>query len=299
MISNLVGWSSELIPRGFAFTHPEGANVATVHYAERVHPLRRLGALVEGILAATPGFEIRAIGEPERLLTLDGEHAAAITVLGTQRGATARRDLGFVFGDDVFSSISGLCLRPALDVELGRIVRDLVRSDVHAFGLRRRRFEYSPPQGWQPLGQRLAVQWFPPDYPANTTWLMVYPANPVTLIESAVTDAATIERALAYLEECGFLIEDKRPPEPLLAASGLRGTGQQVLAKRADGKSIHHEVAILRDQRYAYVVELWSQASARWPEHRAVLRTLVHGIRPVPASSRHEAALNAVSHWLD
>ncbi len=300
MIPTLAGWAAELLPRGVVFTHPDGPDVARVFYAERVRPLRRLGPLVRGIVATTPGFVATAWGAPERLVTADGEHAAAITVIGTQHGRPAQRDFGFVFGDDFFSSIGGLCLRPGIEDELGAVVRDLTRRDVHALGVRRRRFEYAAPGGWQPLAQRLAVQWLPPGYPANQSWLVVYPANPIAIVDAAATPLTVIDNAFAYLDEIGYAVEAKGELEEFVVTTGLRGHRQRVRARRREGAGVLVlEVAILCDARYAYVVEFWCHDPVRWAEQHAAFESVVASIVPVPVPMRLAGSGQAFTHWMD
>jgi hypothetical protein len=281
----------EVRARGLAFTHADGPEAARLWYRERARPLRRLGALVREILAATPRFSVESIGAPERLVTCDGEHAALVTVCGTEAGAPAQRDLGFVFADDFFSSVGSLCLVDRLRADVTALVRELVLRDVHALGVRRRRFEYPPPDGWQPIARGLATEWFPPDYPANHTAVVAYPANPIELVHDVTLDkvaAATVER-----------IDERCEPQPVASASGLLGEAQVLRATDARGRALARETVLLRDSRYIYAVELTSYDVVRWEAHRAVLAALVRGIQPVPGPTAVAAAAGIMSHWLD
>jgi hypothetical protein len=293
MIPAPVGWGAEILQHGMAFTHPEGREVASIFYRERARPLQRVGTLVRHILSHLTGFKAETIGPPERLVTFDGEHAALVSVTGTEGGNPAQRDFGFVFGDDFFSSVGGLCYRADLRAEIKDLVRDLVMRDVHGLGVRRRRFEYEPPRGWQPLARGLATEWLPPDYPRNSTTIMVYPANP-----SGITEAVTLEQAVAFLVERGHVIEQKDAPVAVTTASGLAGMAQTVRARPAQGPSRLLETVLLADVRYTYALELTSHDPARWGSHRELLARLVHSIAPVPAPSRRLAAAGVMSHWL-
>ena len=132
MIPAVRGWATEALPHGILMTHPGGKQVATIAYRERARPLLPVGPLLHNVLARTPRWVTERVGPVERLVTHDGEHGALVTVTGTQDGAPAHRDFGFVFGDDFFSSVGGLCLLKGLRLELtavcgknGRLMRRL------------------------------------------------------------------------------------------------------------------------------------------------------------------------------
>jgi hypothetical protein len=190
MIPLVPGWSTEALPHGVFMTHPEGKAVATIAYRERARPLLRLGAMVRSILARTPGWAATKVASHERLETIEGEHAALVTLAGTQDGVPAQRDLGFTFGDDFVSSVGGLCFREAAFRDQTTLVRELTRYDSHVLGIRRRRFEYDPPAGWQPVslpGQ--AVDWLAPEYPRQRVSLTVHAASPHALVDNTSLDA--------------------------------------------------------------------------------------------------------------
>jgi len=294
VIPSLVGWSMELLPRGLAMTHPDGAATGTILYRERAQPLRRLGVLLHEVLATLPRFEVDHIGAPERVMTYDGEYGALVTVRGTQAGRPAQRDFGFVFGDDFFSSVGGLCLVDDLRPSFTDIVRELVRQDVHALGLRRRRFEYQPPPGWQPVPRGMATEWLPPDYPRNLTWLMAYAANPKNLVPGVSLAASVV-----YLEQLGHRIEDRSPPEDV-AVGSLTGQRQVIRTAPRDGKPpLVREVVLLEDQRYVYAFELSSYSPPHHDAARAALDGVLATVRPLPAPSPIEAAASTLAHWVD
>jgi hypothetical protein len=293
MIPMLTGWRTEILPRGAAFTHPEGQEVGAIFYRERVQPLLRAGAILRGILGQLPGFVAEETGRSERLVTHDGEHGVLVTVTGTQHGLPAQRDFGFVFGDCFFSSVGGLCLRRELRAEFTALVRELCRRDVHALGVRRRRFWYAPPVGWQPLGHGLATEWLAPDYPRSHTTLMVYPANPIALL-GKVSLASTG----AALAESGHLIEEQGQPETVTSQLGLSGQRQELRGKTGAGATLLRDTVVLADGRYTYAIELTSGDPDGWSSSRALLTTLVESIEPVPPPTPMEAVAGLQAHWL-
>jgi hypothetical protein len=289
VIPPILGWRMDLLPNGAAFTHPDGSQVGTIHYRSRARPVQRIGGLVRHILAHTPGFTADSISAPERLLTLDGEHAGLVTVTGRQNDVPAQRDLGFVFADDWFSSVGGLCLADELRPRFTALVRELTTLDVHVLGVRRRRFEYQPPPGWQPLAHDLVTEWLPPDYPSNLTTLTVFAANPTDLVQTP-----TQEVIVAGLERAGYRVE-RSAQTTLTTDSGLPGTRHVVELTKA--RRVFRDMVQLRDDRYVYPLELNSADERRWPAHQDIFAQLVRSIRPVPPPSRKEMTAVLMSHW--
>ncbi len=295
MIPALVGWTTEALPQGVLMTHPAGKQVATIAYRDRARPLLRLGAILADILSRTPRWSTQGIGQPERLVTHDGEHAALVTVRGTQDGAPAQRDLGFVFGDDFFSSVGGLCFVAAAHAELTSLVRDLTRWNMHYLGVRRRRFEYDPPPGWQPVPlPGLAVEWLAPEFPRDRTNLTVHAASPHAIVEGTSFDAVE-----AYLEQMGHRLTMRKTLKPF-EVEGLQGAVEELHASPPEGGTSVRRVAMLRDKRYVYPLELFSaRPLASEHPHWRVFQTVLESVRPIPPPTRAEAIGGLVTHWLE
>lgn len=295
MIPTIAGWTTEAIPQGIVMLHPGGKQIATIAYRERVRPLRRLGAIVDEILRRAPHWKTETVGVAERLQTYDGEHAALITVLGSDAGRPAQRDLGVVFADDFYSSVGALCLAEAFRPEITSVVRELTRADTHALGVRRRRFEYGPPAGWQPLPMTgFAVQWLAPEFGRDGTKITVYAACPHQIVEGASFDA--IE---SYLGESGQALRSRKTIEQL-EVQGLTGSSEELRTTLGDGSPTTRRVILLRDARYLYPVEMVTSLDLPADhEHLQTLQRLVQSIRPVPPPTRGEAIGGLVHHWLD
>src|SRR5688572_24707992 len=120
---------------------PGGPARGGIRYLERARPLAPLRQLVRAQLD-DPVFTVTAVGPLERFATVEGEHAALVTVSGLLDGRPAQRDLGFVLLDDCYARAGGLCLVPDEFARFTELVRTLVRGDVHLAGERRRWFEY-------------------------------------------------------------------------------------------------------------------------------------------------------------
>jgi hypothetical protein len=288
------GWSVKYLADGLVLAHPDARDAARLWYRERVRPARRLGAILDEVLAASAGFVVGRVGPPERLVTLEGEHAALVTVSGTQDGAPAQRDVGVVFGDDFYAALGGLCLRPDLDGAMTQLVRDLIVRDQQVLGLRRRPFEYTPPPGWQPLARELAVEWHPPEFPNDRTVLKVHPAYP-----HAGGSMATTPQAIARMYgDHGIDVQEQQPPRAILNPAGLAGAAHALRVLPRNERVMQKEIVVLHDTRHRYVLELSSCVAERWAEHRATLHAVVDSVIPIGGAARGLEEGAVLDHWL-
>src|SRR6185295_441941 len=95
----------------------------------------------------------------------------------------------------------GTCRQPDQAEAFGAVVRELTLGDVHLLGVRRRRFVYTPPEGWHGLAQLFEATWYPTDYPLRDLSLTVTPAVPAIGglargLLAAIAGDASPERAL-------------------------------------------------------------------------------------------------------
>lgn len=292
MIPSPFGWRADLVRDGLVLVHPKGPKVGTIVYSDRLRPLARVGTLVRGVLSQTPGFELDSLGAVQRLTTHEGEHAAAITALGRQHGAPVQRDLGFVLGDDFYAQVSGLCFDEGARSQFSTLVRELTQQDSQALGVRRRRFEYTPPAGWQPIPHSLATEWLPPDYPANRSWIMAYAANPIALVPEA-----TLATSVQYLKHLGSELEERDPED--VRVGPLQGRRQVVLAKATGQPPMLREIVRLQDETFSYLLELSNYTPQTWTAMRNVFQALINSIKPVPGRDRFERGAEALSFFAE
>jgi hypothetical protein len=289
MIPIPTDWKLSFSAHALVFVHPDGKQVATLHYRERVQPLRRVGAILDEILARTPGFAVSRVDPPERLCTLEGEHAVLVTVAGVQDGVAAQRDVGIVFGDDFFAALVGLCLVPDHRDELTRLVRVLTRHDQQLLGVRRRRFEYTPPPGWQALARERLVEWYPPEFPRDPSGTKIHPAYP----RAAAADGATPALLSSAHRDRGLVVEEQPAPTPVSTRAGLGGQAH-VFHIAPD---VTKEIVVLDDARYRYILELSTRAPERWAAHHATLGEVVASVVPIPTSQRREIPPDMLAYW--
>ncbi len=171
MITPPPGWTAERADDGLLLCPPEGGERALLRYVERRRPIHR--ALELALAGPSPtGFVFAETSAPKRLVTAEGEHAALVVRTGTLAGRGYVCVYGYVFLDDYFSSLEGLCVP-----ELVAICEELVIGDVHLLGrVRRRRFNYAPPPGWSATSDVFEAKWLPPEAPANSAVIYVNPA---------------------------------------------------------------------------------------------------------------------------
>jgi hypothetical protein len=278
MIDPPAGWSLIVEAGMLELVHPGGRGVAVIEYRERVRPLERLGALVRRLVGREPPWSRAEIPtQAERLLTVEGEHAALVTL--RLPAASMQRDLGFVFGDDFFALADAKCLDPDVFAEVTAVVRGLVRNDRHMLGTRRRRFDYEPPAAWQPLVEGFMTEWFPPGYPQDSAYMTVYPASPVHLPPRAV-----FATSLGLFSRAGLRVRELEEPRPIRADAGLEGERFRVVCERPAPEAIEITKigVVLQDQRYSYTIEVSARSAAHLDAHAGEIDRVIASVKPVP-----------------
>jgi len=286
MIALPPGWHVAHSLDALELVHPEGQDVAAIEYRECVRPLARAGDWVRRALARMPAFSWSELPDTvERLVTVEGEYAALATVAGT----SAQADIGVVFGDDYYAQVSALCFRGDEFANMTALVRRLVTGDSHALGVRRRRFEYSPPVGWQPLVRRYITEWLPPGFPNDSLHLTAYPATPKRL-----------ERAELAKLLLGRAVVDSERTAPLALPSGLTGDSFEAHYRR-DGERYARLAAIFDDDRYTYALEAIAGGDAPLAAHRDELDRVFASVQPIPPEQDAETApyIAWLAHWAD
>ena len=272
MITPPDGWTVERTEDGILLAPPEGPDHAILHYAEHRRPIRRAIDLVRAARvppAFVPDGEPTA---PQRLVTIEGEHAALVTRAGGLEGTPAVLVYGYVFLDEHYAALEGIAL--ADHERTIAVARDLVIGDVHLLGrTRRRRYVYEPPPDWLGTGDVFVARWYPQDYPNNPARVLVNPALPYTPgLERGILDRLLTTATAA------------EPPVKLTTRTGLDGEHH---ALRVNGVDAH--LFLLHDEDFLYSV----RADAAFDVGRA----LVESIEPIPRTDRPPA--ETLSYWVD
>lgn len=295
MIPVVRGWHRVDDAGGVKLFHPDGPEAGAIRYRETVRPLARMSTIVEELTARGPAIAGFAWSAIERGLTDEGEHTALVVGRGLLEGRAILRLCGAVFGDDSYSLLTAVSLVQEVWDQVESTVRFLLEKDAHGRGLRRRRFVYRPPAGWQGLARGFTTEWQPPGFPGDATLIQVLPAHPVAdppravLLQSLADDTAEGLEILAVDDE-----------QEVCTAAGLRGSAWLVRLKLADGAALRRLLVALRDPRHLYAV----RAETTREEIGDLLETveaLVESIEPVPAGGMASVRLGTAlaAQWAD
>jgi hypothetical protein len=283
------GWKLEHLPEAIVLTHPRGKDAARIHYRERAGRPQRIGLLAREIVSAWPNMFVSSFGPIERLVTNEGEVAALVATSGTLGNRPVQLELGFVLADDFFNSSMATIFDPSLAAEVRAELREIVQQDNLSLGIRRRRFQYQPPAGWQPVRRSLAVEWIPPGFPAHQSSVVIYPANPIS-----VAGRATFGGAHTYLESFGWNVVSVSPVENGTSARGVTYEQQDVVFQRPNQPVRKTRFVVLSDLLYQYPLELRMVTTDNPDGDRDILKVVVDSIVPFsPMVS------SAIQHWID
>jgi hypothetical protein len=296
MLAPLSGWTRQLRGGSTLLVPPDGPETGHLRYRERVRPLRGVRELVREAMTAFPAFEG---GEPqvEPLVTLEGEYAAIARVEGTLEGKPAQRDFGFVFGDDFYTRLLGLCVKPERFAAFSDAVRRLTLADSQLLGIRRRRYLYEPPprDHWQGIARVFQTDWIPLDFPRNGSVITVFPANPVP-----ASPAQVAENLFAEDKALGFRVDRQEGPETLQTQFGLFGGKWELEGQHLGRPVTLRQLVVLQDRRYLYSLLLDSATPDTRDAAIATFDKLVRSVRPLPEATslvpRDESG--AMAHWL-
>ena len=300
-----------MIPIPAGWTAHFGANVTTLYppdkggrfrYFERLRPARSLRSVVTWVLAGDPLFRVGATREPARLVTAEGEYAALVVIEGTREGSPARRIVGAVFVEDFVAVLDVIALVPARFAFFERQARELLLRASFGLGARRRYFFYMPPPGWQALPAGAVASWYPPDFPANRSTLVVLPATPTTVTPGELGEL--LRRELAS----GLDGTDAQAaPEAIRTSGGVAGVLVRVAGTRAAGdrEPMFREAAAFVVPPHLYLFRLESSVPARAVELDALLRAVAGSFKPLPDSDERRLGdafahvESSLGYWVD
>jgi hypothetical protein len=287
------GWTVHHGARELLLVHPAGLDVAAIRYRDRLRPLAPVGELVAR--AVISPFETSRVRPTRRVITHEGEYAALVTIEGTAGDAPAQYDLGFVFHDDHYTQIAALTADASRFEDMTRIVHDLLHDEVFLFGVRPRRALYAPPDGWMGIARGMLTEWYAPDFPRDRALITVWPAMPRQQLPDDWWHDASRPRH-------GVTRATPPPAEalPIDSAHGLAGEALRVCGGD-DTSRIERELAVLQDDRYAYLCRLETIApahsNAAATAHRSTFAALIRSIEPIPHPRPDARLVTALEHW--
>ncbi len=272
-----------LVPEGWRRISGVGSDTFTspdrslwVQHRLRQTPLRRFADVVETTLAAIPEWTTRELSIRVRTVTLEGEHAHAIHAHGTWLGSPAERVVGMVVGDDTYETVDtiGVGAHAFADLALG-----FTRSVVLNLGIRPRRYYYARIPGWQGHVTGLVTHFFPPEFPARPTTLVVYPATPTREDPQGVYDALVRTQTAT-----GMQLVSSAPPAPVTTDVGLTGWRWSFActsSSERDAPLVHRELVVLASPPFTYTLQL-DQFRDPDDDARKQFLILVNTAEPVP-----------------
>jgi hypothetical protein len=288
VIPALPNWSWLFVDGEVLLAPPEGPRAGMIRYRERCRPLLRAARLAA--LDVDPDFTPARTSAPERRVTDEGEYAALIVQDGHADGAPAQRLLGYVFGDDYYARLAATVRAVEQAPRFRDVVEALLAADAHALGVRRRRFIYRGPEGWQ--GRNLDTfhaAWFSPEA-SDSSRMTIFPAQPL----AAGAGLAGLE-VLAHEPTRDFAPDMQMGP--FRARRGALSKTRYEVTGSSGGHPRARDVLLLQDQRYVYplVVDSPPSFAAR---NRALLEEVAATVEPLPTPGGGGALGQAVDHWM-
>jgi hypothetical protein len=294
---DFTGWSRKWMADGFMLFPPQGRGVGGLRVQDRLRPVRTVRSLVDQAVREGGAFiSDITIGPLKRIATMEGEYGALITLGGRRKadGVPVERTLGLVYAEDFYSRVDGIMQLEAEFESFRARVATITRNLSLGLGaLRRRRFIYRPPEGWQGIGRTFRSDWIPRDYPRDHAMIQVFHAKPFA---DAPKPQIAFERMMREDLGYGLEVEPHEPAEPLTNAHGLVGELTSIAGRYSGGPRLHFDLAVLADPRFLYILRL-ETADGGLEEHRKVFRQVVDSVRPLPGPIEvHDTA--ASTHWV-
>lgn len=300
MIRRPAGWTCEVMACRTVLSH----RVGTLIYRERVTPLARLGDILAHHAAAWDADRWECIGKPTPFVTAEGEYGALVRIDSIRGGVPLASSIAVVFGDDCYCYLEGTTT-PEHAEHLRAVVYEVAGSVVLELGARTRRYLHRPPR-WHGLAIGRGIAHYMPDaYPRFDARLTVYPARPLAPERDLVLDLqhAVGEHVLSAAPgpHGGFEPTHAEPPASYTAPTGLTGEHHRIDGRSSTSEVIR-DIVVLRDERFAYAVELVTASSLSVEERREATDELLRvasSIQPLPQPAAERVDTRSLSHWAE
>jgi hypothetical protein len=171
-------------------------------------------------------------------------------------------------------------------------VRALVLEDSLGLGMRRRRYEHSPPPDWQPLPRGLVTEWYAPGFPNDIGILTIFPASVAGAAAPRLFDAM-----LTRIEGAGGRVAARPPPLTCEARAGLRGRRHSATIERPGPRLPERRtMVVFEDGRYVYPLELVTEGKDE-TAHLEVFLSVAASVTPIAPGISDHAWLAQAMHW--
>jgi hypothetical protein len=274
MTNPLIGWQRINHRQALVLVPPDAPQRAQIRIDERLTPLASAEDIVDQARArmAAPADVV----DIERVTTAEGEFAAIATLRGAHDGSRFERTMGMVFGDTHYAVVDAVTTAAELTERCRAAARHLTLHYALGLGVRRRRFLYAQPAGWQARARGLYADWYPLDYPQRRSVITVSPASPIA------RDPAT-EDVERFLHDQP--LEPFEPTEPLRVRRLLLRPGFQaeLASQRGTFMASRQPALVCRarlvDATYRYELKLESAGDDT--DAASVFESIVRSIEPL------------------
>lgn len=279
------GWTRLAGVGSDTFINPDSS--VWVRHQLRQAPLRRFVEVAEAALAALPEWSTREVSIRFRTETFEGEHAHVVHAQGTWLSAPAERVIGMVLGDDMYETVDamGIGVPAFADLALG-----FVRGVALNLGIRPRRYYYARIPGWMGHPTGLITHFFPPEFPARPTTLVVYPATPTREEPHGIYEALVRTQTGG-----GMQLVAAPPPREIETEAGLTGWHWSFTCTanaERDAPLVHRELVVLANPPFTYTLQL-DQFRDPDEDARRQFLALVNTVEPVPLAGTLAAPVGA------
>lgn len=276
-LANALPGDARRIDRHDGFRLDLGA-LGRIEVRERRRPLRSVMTILRG-LAAEIGRGT-TVGQIERHVTREGEHAAVAVLSGTG----SRTFAGVVFGDDFYRLI--IAGGGEVDAIARRIVLELPLGLAHR---RRRWYGYVPPVEWGCLRRHTFIaEWIAPEFPREHAMITLFPARP-----AGESRAGALDRHIYEMGWGGYTSSSVEGPETVTTASQLGGVRWQLVGTWLDGARTHTDVVLLSDNTFFYWMRLDHDGEST-QARRDVFAAVVASVEPIPSAGQLDPSLHLV-----
>jgi hypothetical protein len=288
-------WVRRLTEDGVVFYPPEGRKAAILQIRERIRPVRRLRDIRARHLASLGEGQNVTISDVKRLITAEGEYGITYQLQAEAPPDKLQLAVGLVYGDDFYSSFEGTSTVPELGEQLIQTIEYLVHDTPFALGfMRRRRYGYHAPEGWQPHVKAHVVSWYPLDFPKHRAVIRVFDAVPAKESNSIVLARRLFDDPQNDLAS----VTDSNLFE-LITDNSLAGVIEVTRGNWSDGVPSAMMRVTVQDGQYAYNLRL-ECSEPHIESSRALFETLVRSIEPLPTPETTQGGEKGrLIHWAE
>ena len=295
MLQALEHWHKTFEMDAIVCSPPAGPAIGAVRIHARRRPIVPMKTLIEQTIADLKAHGVMdiTVGPLERLTTVEQELGAVVTLFGRTFDGVIERTIGVAYGDESYLHIDGHVADTTHFQQFREAVYELTYYYPQGLGSKRsRRFEYTPPAGWQGLSRDRATEWYPLDYPKNWASITIHPATSL----NQNPDAATLYMLVNDTNLSNF-VADREQERTSVVVDKLKGTRVKTSGKYPRSEHLTYIAVVMEDGVYRYILRLES-GDAFAVENEKAFDELVSTCKALPAPTADETG-SALIHWVE